>query len=144
MGEASNTIRARVVSLDGTMAVVEVAQGGCGRCHEEGGCGGQQLTQMFCSGPRSYRVDNTLGAEIGEQVTLGVKDGALRRSANLAYGLPVAALIIGAIAGSAVAGDLGAMLGAIGGLVAAFIFVIRRSRRSTAAAAEIPRIISRS
>lgn len=144
MGLEKNTIRARVVALEGAMAEVEVAQGGCGRCHETGGCGGQQLTQIFCSGPRYYRVANPLGAQVGEQVTLGVPDGALGRSANLAYGLPVAALIVGAIIGAALAGDPGAMLGAAGGLVAAFVFVIYRSRRSTVAAAENPVIISRS
>ena len=47
MGVEQTTIRGVVRSLDGENAIVEPDQGGCGRCHEKGGCGGQQLTQIF-------------------------------------------------------------------------------------------------
>src|SRR6185295_16524789 len=97
MAAQGATIRGVVRALDGREAIVEVEQqGGCGRCHEEGGCGGQQLTQMFCSGPKSYRVDNTAGAVVGEAVEVAIAAGALRRSASLAYGLPLLGVVAGA------------------------------------------------
>lgn len=144
MNQEVNTIQAVVRLVDAGEALVEVAQGGCGRCHEKGGCGGQQLTQMFCSGPRQYRVDNAIGAAIGDRVTVAVAPGSLRQSANLAYGLPVLALVAGALAGGALAGDGGAMLGGAVGLVTAFILVARKSARVAGNPASRPHIISRS
>lgn len=122
------TIQAVVRSLDGNVAHVEVEHGGCGRCHEEGGCGGQQLTQMFCGGPKTYDVENKINAAIGDKVTIAIAAGNVRRTANLAYGLPLLATIAGASAGAALGGDLAAMGGALGALVVAFLYVIVRVR----------------
>lgn len=144
MRHEHNTVRAVVRTLDGGEALVEVEQGGCGRCHEEGGCGGQQLTQMFCSGPKTYRVDNTFGAAVGDRVTIAIADGSIRQSANLAYGLPLTAAIAGAMAGMALGGDAGAMLGALAGLVPAFIYVRQRASRSAGNPGQRPHIVSRS
>ncbi len=144
MRHEHNTVRAVVRTLDGGEALVEVEQGGCGRCHEEGGCGGQQLTQMFCSGPKTYRVDNAFGAGVGDRVTIAIADGSIRQSANLAYGLPLTAAIAGAMAGMALGGDAGAMLGALSGLVPAFIYVRQRASRSAGNPGQRPHIVSRS
>lgn len=144
MGHEHNTVRAVVRALDGGDALVEVEQGGCGRCHEEGGCGGQQLTQMFCSGPKAYRVDNAFGAAVGDRVTIAIADGSIRQSANLAYGLPLTAAIAGAMAGMGLGGDGGAMAGAVLGLVPAFIYVKQRASRSAGNPEQRPHIVSRS
>jgi sigma-E factor negative regulatory protein RseC len=142
-GEAS-TIRATVRQAENGWANVEVTQGGCGRCHEKGGCGGQHLTQMFCSGPRHYQVKNDLGAQAGEEVLVAVTAGTVRRSANLVYGLPLAGLFAGAILGAQLAQDAGAMLGGLVGLVLAFAFLAKKSRRGIGNSAQHPYIISRS
>ena len=142
MNTEKNTVRAVVHAVDGKDAFVEVEQGGCGRCHEKGGCGGQQLTQMFCSGPKTYHVDNTIGAAVGDRVVIAIGAGSVRRTANLAYGAPLVATIAGAVLGGAFSGDLGAMLGAGCGLVLFFLYVIFRSRRNAGNFAERPHIIS--
>ena len=138
------TIRAIVRVLDGQNALVEVEHGGCGRCHEKGGCGGQQLTQMFCSGPKTYQVDNAIGARVGDHVTIAVPPCSVSHSANLAYILPLTVAIAGAALGSSLGGDAGAVLGAGSGLVGAFLYVRFRSRREAENSAEHPYIISRS
>jgi sigma-E factor negative regulatory protein RseC len=138
------TIRATVRSLDGDEALVEVESGGCGRCHEPGGCGGQQLTQMFCSGPKSYRVANPHGANVGDQVTVGIAPGTVRRTANLAYGLPLTATIVGAAIGTPLAGDLGAMLGALLGIGGSIFYIRHRANLKGGNLATRPYIISRS
>lgn len=143
MHQEENTIRATVRALDGEEAVVEVEQGGCGRCHEKGGCGGQQLTQMFCSGPKTYRVDNPLQAQIGERVTIAISAGSVRRTANLAYGVPLLATLGGAVAGAALGGDASAMLGAILGLLGALAYVRFSSRIQAGKIAGRPYIVSR-
>lgn len=144
MNTEQTTIKAIVRTLDGKFANVEVEQGGCGRCHEEGGCGGQQLTQMFCSGQKTYRVENIIGADIGDRVTIAIAAGSVSRTANFAYILPLAVTIAGATLGSFFGGDLSSMIGAGVGLAIAFLYVIARSHGKTGNPAERPHIISRS
>lgn len=138
------TVRAVVRALEGTRALVEVEQGGCGRCHEEGGCGGQHLTQMFCGGPRTYYADNDIGAIVGDPVVVAIAAGSVRQSANLAYILPLTVSIGGAMLGSVNHGNLGAMIGAGVGLVVAFVLIRLRSPSKQFDAASRPHIISRS
>jgi sigma-E factor negative regulatory protein RseC len=144
MRDESITVRGVVRTLDGDDALVEVEQGGCGRCHEEGGCGGQQLTQMFCSGPKSYRAENTIGADVGDRVVVATSPGSIRRTANLAYGMPLLGAIGGALAGMYLGGDAGAMLGAAGGLIMALGYVRFRTRQDTGSIQSRPRLVSRS
>ena len=144
MSEAKTEIRAVVRALEGPRALVEVESGGCGRCHEKGGCGGQNLTQMFCTGPKTYLADNDCGATIGDKVIVGIAAGAVSQTANLAYGIPLTATIVGAALGSQFGGDLMAMAGAGLGLVVAVLYVRYRTTSPTGNFAARPHIISRS
>lgn len=114
-----------IISLDGEYAMIRAdQQGGCGRCHEAGGCGGNNLVQMMCNSPREYRVLNSVGAVVGEQVVVTVADGAVGRSAILTYGVPLAFLFFGALFGDVVLGsNLATVLGAITGLVISGFFI---------------------
>ena len=144
MAAEQTTIRAIVRELDTDSALVEVEQGGCGRCHEQGGCGGQSLTQMFCSEPKRYRVVNHIGAGVGDLVVVAIAAGSVRKSANLGYVLPLTATIAGALLGMQLGEDQGAMLGAVAGLLLSFIYVGRRTSTGTGISATRPHIISRS
>lgn len=144
MVEEKTTIRAVVRALDGARALVEVESGGCGRCHEKGGCGGQHLTQMFCSGPKTYLADNGFGAQVGDSVTVAIAAGAVRQTANLAYGLPLTATIIGALMGMQLAGDVAAMAGAAIGLALSVVYVRFKTTNSAGNFSARPHIISRS
>ena len=143
MNEELNTVRAVVRAVDGGDAIVEIEQGGCGRCHEEGGCGGQNITQMFCASPKRYRVANEPAAQIGDQVVVAIGAGGIRRTANRAYGLPLVAVIGGALLGAAVDGDLGAMFGALVGLIGAFAYLRQRGRNALESGDLNPHIVSR-
>lgn len=144
MSSEPSTIRAVVREIGQADALVEVEPEGCGRCHETGGCGGQQLTRMFCSTPRTYRVANQIGAGIGDHVTVAISACSVRRSANLAYVLPLTATIAGAVVGMFLGDDPGAMLGALAGLLLAFLHVRRRTAAATGFPEIHPRIVSRS
>lgn len=144
MDHEPSTIRATVRSLDGDEAIVEVEHGGCGRCHERGGCGGQQLTQVFCNGQKTYRVENSLGAEVGDSVVVAIAAGNVRRVANLAYGLPLLAVILGAVAGSHFFGNPGAIAGVGVGLLLAYSYIRIRSVGGAETSFGRPKIISRS
>ena len=97
MEAGHSTVRATVRALEGGIALVEVEQGGCGRCHEKGGCGGQNLTQMLCTSPKVYRAENRIGAAVGERGLIDIESGSVRASANLAYGVPLLACVLGAV-----------------------------------------------
>jgi len=110
-----------IVALDGEYAIVSMDETGCGRCHEQGGCGGNNIGKMFCNAPRTFRVLNPGSSAIGDRVTVVIAEGVVRRSAALAYGLPLLALFAGALIGSSLAGEMGAIIGAIGGLSCAWM-----------------------
>lgn len=142
MSAEQSTVRAIIRELRDGVALVEVEQGGCGRCHEKGGCGGQQLTQMFCSTPKQYRVANDVGAEVGDQVIVAVPAGSIRKSANLAYILPLTAAIAGAVIGMPLGGDPGAMIGAVAGLLLSFLYIRRQAVHQVDDPALHPHIVS--
>lgn len=126
MIDASGTITAN----DGNYVVVRMDETGCGRCQEEGGCGGNNIGQMLCSSPRTFRVFNPGQAEIGDRITVVIADGSIRRSALLAYVVPLLALFAGAFGGSSLAGEIGAIVGAISGLFCAWITLRHAQKKS--------------
>ena len=112
--------RGTITALDGEYALVRIADTGCGRCHEPGGCGGVNIGKMLCSEPQVFRVLNPLRGDVGQAVNIVIPEGAVRKGAFLAYGLPLLMLLIGAFLGAGFAGDPGAILGGLGGLVVAY------------------------
>lgn len=139
-----STVKAIVREVDGSRAIVEVEQGGCGRCHEEGGCGGQNIGQMFCSAPKTYCVGNEFGASLGERVTVAVPTRGLRRIATLVYGLPLLATIACALFGAWLGGDVGAISAAALGLLASFAYVRQQAKIQFDGHETYPHIVSRS
>lgn len=126
MTEAKGTI----ISLDGEHAIVRMDETGCGRCNEPGGCGGQNIAQMLCSSPRTYRVLNHAKAAVGDHVRVTIAEGAVRHSATLAYGLPLLTLFSCALGGNALAGEPGAISGALLGLLSGWLIFRRNQVRS--------------
>jgi sigma-E factor negative regulatory protein RseC len=144
MNSEPATISAVVRAIEGDDILVQVAHGGCGRCHEKGGCGGQQITQMFCAGPKQYRLRNTGRATVGDEVIVAIAPGAVRQTANLVYGVPLTALFIGALLGTQVFGDIGGMLGAGVGLMLSIAYIRFRVASPSGKTAVQPYIVSRS
>lgn len=123
MAEARGTITA----LDGDHAFVRIAGEGCGRCHEPGGCGGNNLARVFCPSPGIHPVLNPRGAKVGEEVVIVIRERTLLHSALAGYVLPLFGLFLGAALGLDLAGETGSMIGALGGLFAAW--ALQRTRR---------------
>ncbi len=124
-------VQAVVVGLDGEYAIVRAEQqGGCGRCHEPGGCGGNNLVQMMCGTKQEYRALNPGAANIGDQVVVVVGDGAISKAALLMYVWPLVFLFAGAVSGGLfLSSNLGAVLGGIVGLALSWPFVARLQLR---------------
>lgn len=126
-----------VVQTEARAALVETDfGGGCGSglC-AKGGCGTALLAQMFSRTPRApLRVVNPIEARIGERVIVGVEEGSLLRATLIAYLLPLAMLVLGAVLpqrlfGIPHAGDGWAALGALGGLALGWTVARLLSRR---------------
>lgn len=119
-----------VVKTEGGLAWVEAREAGsCGSCGS-GGCSTRRLADLFGRRERAFAVENTLHAQAGERVVLGIPSGALWRSAMRLYGLPLLLLLAGGLAGQHLGGDAAAAGGALGGLlIAGFIHKLRGRAR---------------
>ncbi len=121
-----------VSRVEGGYAWVDVSvSGGCGRCHEAGGCGGVNLARPFGLTRRELRLLNDIDALPGDPVGVVVEDGVPLRAALLTYGGPILGVLAGAALGTALASganaDLLAVLGAGAGGVAMYLFGRARS-----------------
>lgn len=115
-----------VVKLAADGAYVETARASsCGSCSSQQSCGTTSLSRLLGGRPLSFRVQNPIGAVVGERVVIGLEESALLRSTLLSYVLPLALLMAGALLGSQVAPagaakDLYSVAGAGIGLVLGF------------------------
>lgn len=128
------TEQGRVDALaDGFAWVVCRRQAGCERCAEGHGCGGGLLGRWL--GDRLHRVQAVVRSgdvRVGDTVLLGLEPAALVRGALIAYGIPLGALLVGAVLGNWIypgQGDLPAIVAAMLGLLSALLIVRRYSRR---------------
>ena len=125
--------------------------GGCGRCHETGGCGGLNLAQPLCSRPKSIVVSDPIGLTVGDKVRVVIPDQLLARGVTRTYVIPLLLFFVGSLLGASmlpdllpnqwqVSRDIGAMIGAGVGLIAAWVQLQLSQRRLPMA---VPRIIER-
>jgi sigma-E factor negative regulatory protein RseC len=105
-----------VTRVEGDYAWVEIGAGsGCGNCKSQGGCGSGLLGLAAPS--RQHRLLNTVGAVEGDAVTVSLPEGGVLKAALLAYLLPLALGIGGAVAGMWLGGGDGhALTGLVAGL----------------------------
>jgi sigma-E factor negative regulatory protein RseC len=123
----SQEVRARVVHVEAHYAWVRLLEkaGGCGRCHEPGGCGSTQLTHVFKAPCDTFKLPNSVGAVVGDEVVLQLADGVALRAAFTAYAIPLILGLLGAALGTYWArpgDDLPASAGLLAGLAAGMLW----------------------
>lgn len=122
---------AMVVSVDGDHVLLETkARAGCASCGQVAGCG-----LGDGRGKPLQRMRNTIGARVGDTVSIAVPDGAIWKAALYAYLIPLALTIGGAAGGMSLGGEVAAVLGAAFGL-AAGVFVLRQANTRLASVRE--------
>jgi sigma-E factor negative regulatory protein RseC len=129
--------RAIIVQVKGQYALVQANQAnGCEQCNGKG-CGTGKLSQLFCSKPRQFQVDNPINARVGDEVVISVAEGAVLRGIGLVYMLPLLLLVMGAMIGGVGVEQpqqrdgyaaTGALLGLVVGFVIAKWISLRQAR----------------
>lgn len=72
---------------------LEDRPGGCGRCDEPGGCRSTRLADVFKSSGDVIRLPDSLGSRAGDDVSIGVPEGAPLAAALLGYVLPLVLML---------------------------------------------------
>jgi len=125
--------------------------GGCGRCAEPGGCGGVSLAQPLCAKPKTMVLPDSLGLAVGQKVRVAIPDHLLARGVTRTYVVSLALFFTGSFLGASllpdlvpqqwqITHDLGAMIGAGVGLIAAWAQLKWSQHQSPMA---VPRILER-
>lgn len=127
--------QARVVRVDGDLAEILIhKQSACGSCSAKSGCGTSLLANWFPQRRLTLRLNNRINARAGDMVVLGLDEATLQRSSLMLYAVPLAGLLLAAIAGErgfeflGLSKELGAVLSGLLGLTAALLYVRGKSR----------------
>ncbi len=136
-----NEAPARVTRVEGEGGegawVVSKAPASCGACGGKG-CGSSVFARLWHPDEPEFLVSNPVGAQPGEEVVIGLPEGALWQASLRVYVLPLILLLACAGAGQALGGEPAAVWGGLCGLVLAAA-VLRLSRK----AADPPVILRR-
>jgi len=100
-----------VVKTDGQFAWVRTERkSACGHCSSQKGCGTSVFSKLLGNRLIEFRAINSINAETGEIVVLGLKESALLKSAFIMYLLPLIAILVFALAAHFIPGLLGSEL----------------------------------
>lgn len=111
--------------------VIATRSDACSSCSSKGACSAMGGAPTLAE----VRVNNALGAQQGDRVVVAMPGSSVVRAAGLLYFFPAVALIMGAVAGNALAvrlvldANLGTLLGAVLSLVPALLIVTLVGRR---------------
>lgn len=105
------------VEHDATWVHVESPES-CGACGGRG-CGSSLYTRMLHPREPEYPVANPIAARPGEEVVVGIEDGAIFKAVFSGYLMPLVLLLAGAALGSNLGEAYGILGGGVGLLVAA-------------------------
>lgn len=97
-----------VTSIDvGGVWVEGVQQSACGSCSAKAGCGKHAMSQL---GRKVSLWLPDADLSVGQQIVVGLPEGAILRSTLALYGIPLIFLLSGAIVGNTVFGELGSIV----------------------------------
>jgi sigma-E factor negative regulatory protein RseC len=108
-----------ITSIDQGGAWVEgMQQSACGSCSAKAGCGQHTMTQLGrkvtlwlpLEHLSEEHLSDTVSFKVGQQVVVGLPEGAILRSTVVLYGVPLIALVLGAIIGHWAWGEVGSIL----------------------------------
>jgi sigma-E factor negative regulatory protein RseC len=126
----------------GGVWVEGIQQSTCGSCSAKAGCGKHAMSQMGRKVSLWLPEENDLESNsyksnsngnklsIGQQVVVGLPEGAILRSTLVLYGIPLLFLLVGAIVGHALAGEIGSILLSASSMLLGFKFARNRAEHN--------------
>jgi sigma-E factor negative regulatory protein RseC len=91
---------AQVLRSDGEYAWVETQRrSSCGSCAAKQGCGTGALSQVLGAKTQQMKVRNPVAAKPGDEVVLGIEEGALIRGSLAVYLLPLVTMLMAGLLG---------------------------------------------
>ena len=109
----------KVVALkDGKAWVQTIRASACQSCSARSGCGQSALAKVSGGRANQILVANTAGAQVGDEVVIGIDEQSLLTASLVVYGVPLLLMVLASIAGYRWFGgtDAAAMAGALAGL----------------------------
>ncbi|MEA1051696.1 SoxR reducing system RseC family protein [Lamprobacter modestohalophilus] len=89
-----------VVAIEAGIAEVEIVRRStCGACSARSGCGVSLLDRVLGRRPQRLLLADKLKVRPGDEVIVGIPEGALLKAAVVAYMVPLFGLLAGAILG---------------------------------------------
>lgn len=133
-----------IVSLEPGHAWVKATRrSGCDHCAVASDCGTSKVAQFFNGRSARVRATNPIDAAVGDEVVIGMGSGRLVMGSALIYLIPLLAMLAGGLIGDELAGEGGAVVGAVSGLVASLWFNRLRARSLERRGLYQPRILRR-
>jgi sigma-E factor negative regulatory protein RseC len=96
--------KAIVVAVEGDSVLLQTQRrSACQSCSVKQGCGTSVLAKVVGQRSAQILVSNTLDANIGDELIIGIDDNALVKGSLLVYALPLILLLVGALLGELLA-----------------------------------------
>ena len=125
MIEQAAVIVALETQADISIATLEIVRKtACGLCGQTRGCGNSIWGKLLNHKSVNFTAQNSIDANVGDSVIVGIDEAALVKSALLLYIVPLVSMFFGAILASQLIGaEAASILGAGAGLVLGFLWV---------------------
>lgn len=121
--------RALVLEVNGDQALIQTQRrSACQSCQLENSCGQGLVSKMSSERSMELWLDNHLGAQTGQTVTIAIPDEGLLQASVLMFVIPLLLMVL--VAGFAmqlVGGDLSAIVGGVIGLLSGFMIARQKS-----------------
>lgn len=121
--------RALVLEVNGDQALIQTQRkSACQSCQLESSCGQGLISKMSSERSMELWLDNVLGAQAGQTVTISIPDEGLLQASVLMFVIPLLLMVLGAgLAMQFAGGDLAAITGGVFGLLMGFFIARRKS-----------------
>ncbi|HOY70073.1 MAG TPA: SoxR reducing system RseC family protein [Methylotenera sp.] len=114
-----------VTACQGNEATLELERRtACGLCGQKRGCGNATWGKLLGHNSHNFTAQNTVNAQVGDSVVVGIEENAVLKTSFLLYGVPLLGLIVGTVVANAIfANQFYVMIGAALGLFVSFMWV---------------------
>lgn len=91
--------QAQVVEVRGAQLVLQAqTQSACGSCSASKGCGTSVLSKVIGRKFTRFHAENSIDAEVGDTVVVGISEDALLKGSLVMYVIPVLGMLVFALA----------------------------------------------